>query len=179
MITIYLLIFFGILVAGELAWAPALYLGYSGNPDFWMVFLMGFLTIVFSDVMWYLFGRFVAEDKLSKIPFIGKRCNIAYWCSSFFNGRDKFVIFSSKFLYGTRVISQILAGITRMNFFKYLSIILLATLLWGVAILALIAIVGTSLQRVEDFTQDVQIGAIIFVIVILILNYGIRRFLER
>lgn len=134
----YPLLFLGLLAAGELILIPALYLAVTGRLELPLVVGIAITATALSDLAWYTIGRAfptVALRKLAKRE--GGR--LLPWLESRFAARGAQALFLSKFVYGTRVMAQLLAGLSGMPLHRYLpvnaaAILTLNALLAGIAL---------------------------------------------
>lgn len=117
----YPLLFVGLLAAGELVLIPALYLAVKGRLDLPLVIGIAITATALSDLAWYTIGRAfptVALKKLAKRQ--GGR--LLPWLERTFAERGALALFLSKFVYGTRVMAQLIAGLSGMPLRRYLPV---------------------------------------------------------
>lgn len=123
----YLFLSVGLLLGGETVLLPALYLGITGSLNLLYVFLIMTIATVLSDTFWYLLGR-GAVPHILKIRF---REKIHAYGSAFHGavkGRELFLLFFSKFVYGTRIAAQVLCGLHKVPFWRYFFVNLAAVI---------------------------------------------------
>ncbi len=178
MFEIYILIFLGVFFLGEVAWIPALYFSYFGKIDIQIVFLIGFFTILIANTFWYLLGRIISF-KIFKFVFFKKKLKVFEKFFNLFNEKQFSIIFLSKFVYGTRFITQFLAGAYKINYAKFLATVSIASFIWSVFLLFLVYGVNATLGSIEEIFYRVQISISIFILIMIAMNFFIRRILIR
>lgn len=116
---IYTALFIGLLLGGETALLPAMYLGISGVINLEAVFGISIIATAISDTFWYYLGRTMSAEKISSIGIFKKYTEKITALSSSFRSNGFTLLFFSKFVYGTRTVAQILCGIHALHFVKY------------------------------------------------------------
>lgn len=117
----YAFVFIGLIFGGETILLPAIYLAIVGALNLSYVTALMVLATIVSDILWYYAG-------IGAIPFLKKRQmrprvqKAVSGLSAMFQRNDAYVLFISKFIYGTRIAAQVLCGMHKMNFRKYLVI---------------------------------------------------------
>lgn len=115
----YVFIFIGLLIGGETVLLPAIYLAITGTLSLSYVTAIMLVSTVISDILWYYVG-------LGSVPFLSRRTikprvqQAVTGLSRVFQRNDAYVLFMSKFIYGTRIAAQVLCGMHKMNFRRYL-----------------------------------------------------------
>lgn len=160
----YLFIFIGMLFVGEVVLLPAIYLAVTGRLELAFVIFVAIAATLLSDAFWYYLGRRFPASALDRIP--GRHSGrVVDGLERLFERNGAHVIFLSKFVYGTRTVAQVLAGIHDMPVRTYL----IANTL-GVAALTLVlsgiawSVAGTA-RRFEDAVHNVEIAFVAFVII--------------
>lgn len=146
----YTFIFFGLLIGGETVLLPAIYLAVSGSLNLSYLTALMVLSTLVSDIIWYYIG-------LGSVPLFSKRTlkprvqHAVDRLSKAFMRNDSYVLFTSKFVYGTRIAAQVLCGIHKMPLRRYLAIN-------TAGVLALMAVYTFIVYSVRE-TVDVIGGA--------------------
>src|SRR4051812_22138626 len=113
----YLLLFLALLLGGETVLVPAVYLALVGKLEIAPVVGVASVATILSDSVWFCVGRFLAFERLCRIRWLGKRWpQVLTSTSDLFRRHGLKLVFISKFLYGTRIAAQMLAGVTRLPF---------------------------------------------------------------
>lgn len=116
---IYTVIFVGLLFGGETILLPAMYFGISGTISLQAIIGISILATAISDTFWYYLGRTTPVEKISSLKIFRKYTENIAGLSSSFKKNGLFLLFSSKFVYGTRTTMQILCGMNNITFVKY------------------------------------------------------------
>lgn len=160
----YLFLFVGMLVVGELVLLPAIYLAIAGRLELALVILFAIAATVIKDFALYYAGRKFPASALQRLPGQGTS-KLVHGLDRLFSQRGAQVLFLSKFVYGTRAVAQVLAGVHDMP----LRVYLLANTL-GVAALTLLlsgiawSVAGTA-RRYGEVVHGVEIAFAGFVLV--------------
>lgn len=160
----YLFIFVGMLFVGELVLLPGIYLAVTGRLELAYVIAVAIGATLLSDFGWYYSGRKFPAAALRRLPGHGTR-QLVSGLDKLFDRRGAQVLFLSKFVYGTRVLAQILAGIHDMP----LRVYLIANTL-GVSALTLVlsgvawSVAGTA-RRYSEIVDSLEIAFLLFIIV--------------
>lgn len=174
----FLFIFVGMLVAGEAVLLPAIFLAVTGRLDLATVISLAVLATVLSDLAWYGLGRKFPAVALQKIPGrLGS--NIVCGLERMISQKGAQILILSKFVYGTRTITQVLAGVHDMAFRTYIVFNFIGVLALSAALVAIAYSVVGSTRRLGDFVADLEITLLLFIVVSVSVNYMLSRFLRK
>ncbi len=158
----YLYLFVGMLLLGELVLLPAVYLSATGRLGLELVIAIAIVATLLKDFTLYYAGRRFPSAALRRLPGRGTS-RLVEGLDAMFRERGPQLLFLSKFVYGTRAVTQVLAGVHDMPLRAYL-----VTNVVGVAALTLAlsglawSVAGTA-QRYEDVVHDVEFAFLAFV----------------
>ena len=174
----YLFIFVGMLVAGEVVLLPAVYLAATGRLDLAAVISLAILATVLSDLIWYGLGRRFPAAALERIP--GRHSNsVVRGLERLFSRKGAQILFLSKFVYGTRTVAQILAGVHDMPFRRYIAVNFLGVLTLSAVLVAIAySVIGTT-RQLGDLVEDLEIAFLLFIIIAVSGNYLVGRLLRK
>lgn len=160
----YLALFIGMLIAGEVVLLPAIYLATTGRLDLGAVLAVSIFATLLSDTLWYGLGR---RFPASTLKHLSGRIS-----HGFLNGLEQAftrggrrILFMSKFIYGTRTIVQVLAGVHGMPWSSYIWVNS-AGVVTVTALLTLLSysVIGTT-HRFEELVQHMEVAFLLFVMV--------------
>ncbi|MCP1675422.1 membrane protein DedA with SNARE-associated domain [Natronocella acetinitrilica] len=173
----FLFIFVGMLFAGETVLLPAIFLAVTGHLDLAAVISLAILATVLSDLAWYGLGRKFPATALARIP--GRHSNnVVRGLERMFSRKGAQILFLSKFVYGTRTITQVLAGVHDMAFRTYIVVNFLGVLALSAALVAIAySIVGSS-RQLGDIFERLEIAFLLFVVIAVATNYLVSRLLR-
>ncbi|WP_416139578.1 DedA family protein [Halomonas sp. HK25] len=160
----YLALFIGLLLLGEVVLLPAIYMAVTGRIDLATVVILAVSATLISDCLWYALGRLFPSATLKrKSGHVSGEFLTGLELA--FNARARKVLFLSKFVYGTRTLVQILAGIHGMPFRIY-SLVNTAGVLAVTASLVLVAyaVIGST-YRLNEIVEHMEIAFLVFVII--------------
>ena len=105
----YLMLFIGLLLVGEMVLLPALYLAATGRLDALLVIAVAIFAGMLSDFLWYLLGRWYPARAVKKISRRLPAERLDRF-EQLFARNGAALLFVSKFVYGTRIVAQVLAA---------------------------------------------------------------------
>lgn len=160
----YIALFVGMLVAGEVVLIPAIFLATTGRIDLPAVVSISMLATLISDALWYGLGRRLPQPVISRLSRRLSDQAIRGIGQTFEAGGGR-ILFMSKFVYGTRTLVQVLAGVHGMPLRTYLPINM-AGVFAVIAVLILISwtVVGTT-YRMEQVVQHMELAFLLFVVI--------------
>ncbi len=161
----YLALFVGMIVAGELVLLPAIYLAATHRMDLMSVLALAMLATLLSDILWYSLGRRFPKPTLKRLTGkVGQ--HFLEGVERTFNAGGKRVLFLSKFVYGTRTLIQVLAGVHGMPLRTYLATNVAGVVtVTGLLTVVAYAVIGTTYQF-GAIMQTIEIAFLLFVLVI-------------
>jgi membrane protein DedA with SNARE-associated domain len=157
-------LFVGMLFVGELVLLPAIYLAVAGRLDLVYVMIIAITTTIAKDFVLYWLGRKFPAEALQRLPGRGTN-KVVNGIERLFTNRGPQVVFVSKFVYGTRAVVQVLAGVHNLPVRSYaiansLGVAALTLALSGIAW----SVAGTA-RRYGDVVHSVEIAFAVFVFI--------------
>lgn len=174
----YLVLFFGMIVEGEVLLMTSGILANLNALNLESVFVAAFLGVLANDIIWYHIGAYLknnhghrrlllrAERKVKKLlPGVGK--NPAY------------AIFISKFIAGLNHPTLIVLGFLKTNFKYFMKLQIFASLVWTLIFLSLGFVFGHTAISLSRKVDVFIISAIVLMAAALLLERGIRYVIRR
>lgn len=127
---LYPALFVGLTLLGGFVLLPAMYMTLTGHLDLFMLFMLTLFAAATSDSVWYIIGLFSKKEKLYRLSFIKKPMEEAKRFSDFYSRHGVRLVFFTKFIYGTRLASHILAGMHKISYAGFLGATALGTAIW-------------------------------------------------
>lgn len=161
----YLLMFIGLLIAGELVLLPAIYLAVTGRLDLGMVFVVAVTATMIADAVWYYIGRRLPPERCARI--VGRRFGrvVERFEPAFTTRRRSIIVlFVSKFVYGARTTIQVLAGMHKMPVATWFVVNALAVVTLNACLVSLGYLVRGTMFRFGEIVQDLELAFLAFVI---------------
>lgn len=158
----YLFLFVGLLFAGELVLLPAIYLAVTGRLEFVYVVSVAIAATLASDFAWYSAGRRLPAATLQRLPGRGATA-LVRGLDRLFTHNGAQVVFFSKFVYGTRVAAQVLAGVHDMPLRVYLPANALGATSLTLILSGVAWSVAGATRRYVEVEHSVRIAFIAFV----------------
>jgi membrane protein DedA with SNARE-associated domain len=162
-------------VSGELVLIPAIYLVYTGQMDLYTTFLITILATFLSDSVWYFVGRLLPHERIIKIKAFKRNEKMYEAVAKHFHKHSFRIVFYSKFVYGTRLVTQIVAGMRKLPFFKYSAINVLGIITYNITLFAIGITFGKTSATWGNNLHSVELAIALVVICIIMLHIWIRR----
>lgn len=176
----YVFIFIATLLEGETVVALAGFVAYQGFLDFEAVLLVAFVGGMLGDQIFFYFGRLKGKQYIEARPNLNAR---AKKVQRLIEKYPNFLIFSSRFLYGFRMLIPIAFGTSKVSGIRFLIFNLLGAALWSTIFTSLGYFLGTAIETYIGSYQRVGKYVLVGVIAGVVLVQGIafvfRRFNKR
>lgn len=169
----YTLLTLILLFVGQIADVPIMFLALHGDISLAFVFIAGFLTDVTPDFFWYGVGRRIGISRFEHLPIFRNNTERIEKLDRAFHKYGGFILFSSKFIVGTGIASQVIAGAHRYNIYKAFVANALGSLSWLTLLYALARYFG-SISVIQTGLEDIKYALLIFVLLVI----GIRFLLS-
>ena len=173
----YAVLFFGMLFLGETFLLPAVYLSLDGKISPGMVVLISCVATVVSDVVWYYLAFIVPFHKIRHWRRVEHHQDKFEKLSQLFDKHNYRILFLSKFVYGTRILVQILCGVKRMNFWKYIAVNIFGVLSYMVFLYFIAVVVNRSIAG--EVMGGFKIAIAVFIVIVIVINLCIRYLAEK
>ncbi|MEX0672595.1 MAG: VTT domain-containing protein [Candidatus Paceibacterota bacterium] len=148
----------GVIFLGEAFVLPGIYLGYTGRLDLELVLIFTLCGALLADTFWYTLGLLIPKERLAHYRYVRSRLDRAKPFDEFFRQHKLRVLFYSKFLFGTRMVFQLLAGIYRVPLWQYALVVLLSNIVWILLLTVIGLVLGAGLATLEDTAFGLQIA---------------------
>ena len=176
----YGFIFLGTVFEGELILLASGFLAYLGALNIWLVIISGFVGAVVGDNIWYYIGRHGGThfiDNYGKFFLLTKKR--VSKAQKYFDTHGAKTIFFSRFIFGTRISSAVLAGALGMSRKKFLRSNVAGAGLWACLTVGLGYFFGNSFELLRHYIHQTEVALLILaiiVIIIFILRYIHNRY---
>lgn len=162
----YLGIFAGVILGGEILLLAAGFFASIGIFKLYYVIPLAVFGTILGDTIWYIMGR-----TGRKIKYLNGTLEKKVGVEKIKKFEDKLkrhtvkTILLIRLVYGFRAIVLIMAGITKINFFKYLLLNIIGTFIWASIFTFLGYFFGQSIIFVQSLVQNI----IIFITIVVAL----------
>lgn len=167
----YPALFFGLIFLGGIVLLPAMYLSLDGTVHLLYLFIATVLAGVLSDSFWYYVGRHAKEEKLYKLKIVKKRIEEAKRFSAFFSRHGALLVFLTKFVYGTRIASHVLAGMHKIKYMQFTAATAMGTAIWFLVFYFLIRSIDVGITAVKATALRIQLLFLVLFVVVIFLNW--------
>lgn len=173
----YAFIFFGTFFEGELVVIASAFLARFGVINFWLAMLICYLGTVSGSNFWYVVGKYGGMELLHKHgKYFGINEARVQKAHDFFAKYGVRTIFLSRFVFGVRLTSSLIAGSSEMDEKKFLEANLSGAAVWLIIVGSLGYLFGKSLKTVELLVKRTETTLLILaVLAIIILIFRFRQ----
>ncbi len=167
----YLFLFLGMLVGGESVLIPAVYLAISGKLAYAPLFFFAALATIVSDSVWYVVGRRLSFERLKRSRFTAKHAVAVTRVETLMAKHGLKLLFFSKFVYGTRIALQLLSGMKRVSFVRYVLVNTAGVLGYLVVTLLLALLIDASAGALGQTIRHIEIASFFILFIVLVLAH--------
>jgi len=127
MLLIYLGILAGVCLEGEIVIIGSAFAAHEGYLNIFLVVMLGIIATITTDWFYFFLGRLKGRKVLEKRPKLRKHSNkINYYVEKY----PTLILLSYRFLYGFRIITPLLIGMSRIRFAKFAVFSIFMTTVW-------------------------------------------------
>lgn len=161
-ILVYLVIFLGMVLEGEIILFSAFFLVHQGNLDFFDVLAIAYIGVIIGDILWYRFGNFFLKTFPHLEKYVSK---LTGYLDNELDKNPRRTIFLSKFIFGTHRATLIRAGARKIPFNSFLSGDIVASLCWIAAVAVFAYVTSFSLTLFKHYVRFIEISLLIGIVV--------------
>lgn len=176
---LYPALFVGLILLGGFVLLPAMYLTLVGAINLPLLFLFTILAAMLSDSFWYAIGLLSKKEKLYSLKFVQKRINEARQFSSFYQKHGVRLVFLTKFVYGTRIASHVLAGMHHIHLGKFIGATSSGTAIWFWIFYSLLRVLDFGIHSAQATAFRIQIFFLVSAVILILFNWFTRRFVRK
>ena len=167
-------LFFGLFLPGDSLLFTAGFLASQGFLNIYLVLIIVFLAAVFGDSVGYAFGKKVGPALFKKEDsrFFNKKNLIKTEIFYEKNGAKTIII--ARFLPVVRTFAPIVAGIGKMNYFKFVRYNIIGGFLWSVSLVLAGYFLGKTIPGIDKYLLPI----ILLIIVLSVLPTAIHLIKE-
>ena len=168
----YVIFFIGMFFLGETVLLPAIYLSLVGQMSIVAVVILSTIANLLSDLAWYFAARLLPIDNIKKWKRVERHQETFTKLGLLLNRHEYYILFASKFVYGTRILVQIICGTRRTPLGKYFIVNLAGTILY-------LAFLYTAAFGVNKLSTNFYAEVLIFIGLVAAMNLIIRWITEK
>ncbi|HEY1037301.1 MAG TPA: VTT domain-containing protein [Candidatus Paceibacterota bacterium] len=170
-------LFIGMFLLGETVLLPAIYYSLEGNIRISEVVVISVAATLVSDMAWYYLARFMPLRKIKSWKRVKEHESTFANLSRLFDLYGLRILFFSKFVYGTRILVQVICGIKRVDVLKYLAVNIAGATAY---VLFLYAIAVTVSSAVSSYIlSGVKVSLIAFVVFVIAINLCTKYLVQK
>jgi len=168
----------GLATISEIVLIPGVYIGWINGIPLSSLFIFSLSISLLSDTFWYCLGRYFPKRKLFQFQLFRREKERVKPLQSLYEKHKLRMTLYSKFMYGTQIFFQIMAGANRIPFWKYIHISILGTILWFLIATLFGITIGWSIGEVKDTVIGIEIALSVTVLLGLISYVSLRYFTQ-
>ncbi|HUZ40448.1 MAG TPA: DedA family protein [Acidimicrobiales bacterium] len=167
-------LFIGFILPGETAVLIAGVVASQHHVNIGVVCILVVVAAITGDSVGYAIGRHYGES-LMRLPLLrGRRVTLERALEGL-RRRGPFYVFIGRFTAFLRAVMPGLAGMSRMNYRRFLIANALGGLLWGISFTLLGYFAGTALTRIEKFASWAGLSVLLAMILFLIIFHFVKK----
>jgi membrane protein DedA with SNARE-associated domain len=167
-------LFIGFILPGETAVLVAGVVASQDHVNVGVVCVLVVAAAITGDSVGYAVGRHYGES-LMKLPILRRRRGALERALEGLRRRGPIYVFIGRFTAFLRAVMPGLAGMSRMNYRRFLIANALGGLLWGIAFTLLGYFAGTALTRIEKYASWAGLSVLIAMILFFVIYHFVRR----
>jgi membrane protein DedA with SNARE-associated domain len=168
----YPFLFAGMFFFGEAIFVPAVFLSFEGQIHIAGVIIVSILANIIADFVWYFLGDTVPFEKILTWKQVKGREKTVDRISGLIETYGFKILFVSKFIYGTRILVQIICGMKRLNLWKYLLINAAGTTLYLGFLYGLTAALHAGISSAA--IQEIKLAVMAIIVIVIGINIWIQ-----
>lgn len=172
----YILAFFGMVFEGDGALFTLAFLTAEGFFDVCDMLIVVFLSVLFGDTLWYWIGR----------KYIASFPRIAGWVDRFAKSFDRHLLerptrtlLLTKFVYGAHHAVLVRAGMSKMDFRKFIKSDLISIVVWIGVIGSLGYFSSVSLAYEKKYLRYAEISLLIALVLFFTAEHYIKKLSQK
>lgn len=156
------------------------FLASTGAVDILVVIALGTISDLISDTIYYYAGRHGSPwvMKKFKIPDLAQNHSLQALKEKFETHPGK-IFFGCKVLTGVAHSTFVLAGVTRINYFRVLKYTILGGIVWSSALALVGFYFGKNLVPISHHLTKVGIGLFVLLIIFLLYKVWLKKYFGR
>ena len=162
--------FVGLIVPGAVFIITAGYLGFKGYFNIEKIILWSVLGAIFADILSYYLAKKYGE-KIIKLKIFQRYNNYYNQGIKFFQKYGGISVFLGRFVGPIRPVVPFLAGLLKMDVFKFYFYAILSGILWGISYSLTGYLFGESFEIIESYSHKLNL--------LIIITFGIFYFFYR
>ncbi len=167
-------LFIGFILPGETAVLVAGVVASQGHVNVAVVAVLVVAAAITGDSVGYFIGRRYGES-LMKLPILRHRRGALERALEGLRRRGPIYVFIGRFTAFLRAVMPGLAGMSRMNYRRFLIANALGGLLWGVSFTLLGYFAGTALTRIEKYASWAGLSVLIVMILFFVVFHFVKK----
>jgi membrane-associated protein len=167
-------LFIGFILPGETAVLVAGVVASQGHVNVVVVCVLVVAAAITGDSVGYAVGRHYGES-LMKLPVLRRRRGALERALEGLRRRGPVYVFIGRFTAFLRAVMPGLAGMSRMNYRRFLIANALGGLIWGIAFTLLGYFAGTALTRIEKYASWAALSILIAMILFLVIFHFVKK----
>ena len=168
----YWIIFFGMMIEGDIFLFTAGFLTYQGYFDIGIAFFLLFLGAIMGDNIWYVIGESAAIKNNFFARFINR---VTKHFDEHLKKHPARVIFVSKFAYGLHRPIILKAGAERLPFKKFIEADIITTIVWIFLIGGLGYLSSASFLLIKRYLRYTELTLFLGIAIFILISHFITK----
>ncbi len=155
---------------GSAALIPIMYLGITGKVPLWWVIISSTIFINLADIFWMTMARKLGGRRIENLFFVKNNIEKFKKVERAIQKHGTKMLFASKFVHGAGILSQLAAGLFKVNLLKGVLANFLGSVVWTATVF-LIVKTTNQVNLIEKEVANLRLGTLALIIIFCILYF--------
>jgi len=170
----YAIIFFGMMIEGDIILFTAGFLTHQGYFDIGIALILVFLGTIVGDNIWYVLGESLGVNKsFSRINQYIEKATSSF--DGHLKSRPVHTFFISKFVYGLSKFIIFKAGALRISFGRFIEADLVATFMWIFLVGGLGYLSSASFLAIRRYLKYTELTLFLGIAIFILISYVVTK----
>ncbi|MBN3036736.1 MAG: DedA family protein [Bacteroidales bacterium] len=175
-IYLYLALFLGVVIEGETALTAGALIARKGMMNIWIMGIVALTGTLLADWTCFFTGRVIGDRLLDRFPYLHRK---SIRPRAWIRKNPLALLILYRFLYGFRITTLIITGMSRVSVKKFMLISTGTTVVWTVMFASAGYFLGGMIQRYLARLEGIALYLVIGAILALLLVLAIRNLVKR
>jgi membrane protein DedA with SNARE-associated domain len=173
---IYCLIFTSVVLEGEIALVTASMTAQTGIVNIYLVSAVAFIATLVTDWFFFFLGKYAGDKVLHRFESLQKRTHIPM---QWLRKKPGFVLFFYRYLYGLRIVSLLIIGMSKISVRKFLWISFLSILFWTILFSLIGFYIGELIAGLLELFENISVYIAISILIAFLLLFIFKQLAKK
>lgn len=154
------------------------FLSAQGILPLWVVFVFVPIGTFITDIFFFFIGKTKSVNKIKEWKYFSNSYKkIDTHIGKLTKEKHIFVLFYTKFIYGTRIASILFLGLKGTSYSQFFKYNFFITILWAMIVIPLGYLAGKGYSFIINIFRSVELG-LLFVLIFIILLFIVKKWIS-